>query len=115
MQNFEVATREFLGRKAIIQVSDEFELAKNLENLFASDAARKELGRRARETFETNLHAARRTARVILDSLEVETAAPVASLPRGSRRSRRPINGGISRRRSNLLGRGCCLFFSFGI
>jgi 3-deoxy-D-manno-octulosonic-acid transferase len=74
MQNFEVATREFLSRQAIIQVSDEFELARMLENLFDSDAARKELGRRARETFEANLHAARRTAKVILDSLEKDRA-----------------------------------------
>jgi 3-deoxy-D-manno-octulosonic-acid transferase len=72
MQNFEVATREFLRRKAIIQVTDEFELAENVETLFASDAARKELGTRARETFESNLHAARRTAQVILSSLETD-------------------------------------------
>ena len=70
MQNFEVATREFLSRNAIIQVTDEFELAANIEALFASDQARKELGARARETFESNLNAARRTAQMILSSLE---------------------------------------------
>jgi 3-deoxy-D-manno-octulosonic-acid transferase len=73
MQNFEVATREFLSRKAIIQVTDEFELAANMENLLASDAARRELGARARDTFEANLHAGRRTAHVILNSLQAET------------------------------------------
>ena len=70
MQNFEVATREFLRRDAIVQVTDEFELERVLEKLFASDDARRELGARAKETFESNLHAARRTARVVLQSLE---------------------------------------------
>jgi 3-deoxy-D-manno-octulosonic-acid transferase len=70
MQNFEVITREFLSRGAIVQVSDEFELAERLEALFASDQIRQELGTRARQTFESNLHAARRTAEVILRSLE---------------------------------------------
>jgi 3-deoxy-D-manno-octulosonic-acid transferase len=72
MQNFEVATREFLRRQAIVQVSDEFELAEKVESLLASDSARRELGARARETFSANLDAARRTARVILASLERE-------------------------------------------
>jgi len=70
MQNFEVATREFLRRGAIIQVTDEFELAASIESLFRSDTARRELGERARETFAANLNAARRTAQVILSSLE---------------------------------------------
>ena len=73
MQNFEVATREFLSQKAIIQVTDEFELAANMETLLASDAARRELGARARDTFEANLHAGRRTAHVILSSLQRES------------------------------------------
>jgi 3-deoxy-D-manno-octulosonic-acid transferase len=72
MQNFEVITREFLNRQAIIQVTDEFELARTLETLFASPQIRKELGARARETFEANLHAAQRTAQVILRSLETK-------------------------------------------
>jgi len=70
MQNFEVATREFLNRQAIVQVSDEFELAKSLRKLFASDKMRRDLGTRARATFEAKLNAAERTATVILRSFE---------------------------------------------
>ncbi len=70
MQNFKVITREFLSRQAIIQVSDEFDLALQLRTLLASDEARHELGSRARSTFETNLGAAKRTAHVVLQSLE---------------------------------------------
>jgi 3-deoxy-D-manno-octulosonic-acid transferase len=72
MQNFEVLTREFLRRDAIVQVTDEFELEKTLEKLFASDETRRDLGGRGRETFQANLGAARRTAQVILRSLEQE-------------------------------------------
>jgi 3-deoxy-D-manno-octulosonic-acid transferase len=72
MQNFKVPTREFLARQAIVQVSDEFELAQQLKALFASDELRRELGARARATFEANLGAAKRTAQVILQSLERE-------------------------------------------
>jgi 3-deoxy-D-manno-octulosonic-acid transferase len=72
MQNFEVPTREFLRRNAIIQVTDEFELAKSLEALFDSNEAREDLGHRAQETFQANLHAGRRTAHVILRSLQQE-------------------------------------------
>jgi 3-deoxy-D-manno-octulosonic-acid transferase len=70
MQNFKVITREFINRQAIVQVTDEFELANCLHALFASDEIRKELGERARATFEANLGAAQRTARVIIQSLE---------------------------------------------
>ena len=63
MQNFKVITREFLSRQAIVQVSDEFELAQKLRSLFGSDADRRELGARARATFEANLGAAQRTAK----------------------------------------------------
>jgi 3-deoxy-D-manno-octulosonic-acid transferase len=70
MQNFKVITREFLARRAIVQVSDEFELAQQLRALFASEETRKELGARARGTFEANLGAARRTAAVVVQSLE---------------------------------------------
>ncbi len=70
MQNFEVLTREFLSRGAIVQVTDEFELATSMEALLASDETRRELGQRARETFEANLNGGRRTAQVILRSLE---------------------------------------------
>lgn len=69
MQNFEVATREFLNREAIVQVTDEFELASKLHTLFASDKIRHDLGTRARATFEANLGAAQRTANIILQSL----------------------------------------------
>jgi hypothetical protein len=51
-------------------VSDEFELAQQLHALFSSDETRRELGARARATFEANLGAARRTADVILQSLK---------------------------------------------
>lgn len=70
MQNFKVITREFLSRKAIVQVTDEFELAQCLHTLFASDESRRTLGDRARATFEANLGAAQRTAVVILQSLD---------------------------------------------
>jgi 3-deoxy-D-manno-octulosonic-acid transferase len=70
MQNFKVITREFLSRQAIVQVFDEFELEQRLKTLFRSDEIRKELGARARVTFEANLGAAQRTAKVILKSLE---------------------------------------------
>ncbi|MCE0483351.1 MAG: 3-deoxy-D-manno-octulosonic acid transferase [Methylacidiphilales bacterium] len=70
MQNFKVITREFLSRQAIVQVTDEFELANCLHALFASDEIRKQLGTRARETFKANLGAAQRTAKVILRSFE---------------------------------------------
>lgn len=69
MQNFKVITREFIDQHAIVQVTDEFELANCLHALFASDQTRKELGDRARATFEANLGAARRTAEVIVRSL----------------------------------------------
>ena len=74
MQNFEVITREFINRQAIIQVTDEFELAHSLRALFASDEARRELGSRARATFEANLGAAQRTATIILRSFENDMA-----------------------------------------
>jgi 3-deoxy-D-manno-octulosonic-acid transferase len=72
MQNFAVTTREFLERGAIVQVSDEFELASTLRALLDSEPARSELGRRARTTFEEKLNAAQRTAAVIVQSLEAE-------------------------------------------
>jgi 3-deoxy-D-manno-octulosonic-acid transferase len=70
MQNFKGITREFLSRQAIVQVTDEFELEQSFRTLFASDTARKELGARARATFESNLGAAQHTATVIIRSLE---------------------------------------------
>jgi 3-deoxy-D-manno-octulosonic-acid transferase len=74
MQNFEVATREFLSRQAIVQITDEFELSQQLRALFSSDEIRRELGSRARSTFEAKLNAARRTALVIIQSLESDSA-----------------------------------------
>jgi len=70
MQNFKVITREFLSRQAIVQVFDEFELEQRLRILFGSDDMRRELGSRARSTFEANLGAAQRTASAILQSFE---------------------------------------------
>jgi 3-deoxy-D-manno-octulosonic-acid transferase len=69
MQNFKVITREFINQQAIVQVTDEFELANCLHGLFASDEIRRELGDRARATFKANLGAAQRTAQVIVRSL----------------------------------------------
>jgi len=69
MQNFKIITREFINRQAVVQVTDEFELATRLQELFSSDQARKELGHRAREAFKANLGAAKRTAEVIIHSL----------------------------------------------
>jgi 3-deoxy-D-manno-octulosonic-acid transferase len=72
MQNFKVITREFLSHQAIVQVSDEFELAECLQRLIGSDEARRELGKRARSTFIDNLGAAQKTAKVILSSFANE-------------------------------------------
>jgi 3-deoxy-D-manno-octulosonic-acid transferase len=70
MQNFKVITREFINQQAVVQVTDEFELANCLHALFASDEIRRELGARARATFEANLGAGQRTAKVIVRALE---------------------------------------------
>jgi 3-deoxy-D-manno-octulosonic-acid transferase len=70
MQNFKVITREFLNRQAVVQVTDEFELATCLRALFASDQVRKDLGNSAKAAFEANLGAARRTASVIVNALD---------------------------------------------
>jgi 3-deoxy-D-manno-octulosonic-acid transferase len=75
MQNFAVATREFLQCDALVQVSDEFELATALRGLLESETLRTELGRRTRATFEAKLNAARRTAAAIAQSLAADGAA----------------------------------------
>jgi 3-deoxy-D-manno-octulosonic-acid transferase len=62
--------RDFLARQAVIQVGDEFELGQAVRDLLASDPARRELGERARKTFESGLHAADRTARALVQSLD---------------------------------------------
>ena len=69
MQNFKVITREFINQQAVIQVTDEFELANCLHALFASDEIRHELGTRAKATFQANLGAAQRTAKVIFQGM----------------------------------------------
>ena len=69
MQNFKIITREFINQQAVVQVTDEFELANCLRALFASDEIRRELSTRAKATFEANLGAAQRTAQVIVRSL----------------------------------------------
>jgi len=69
MQNFKVITREFINQQAVVQVTDEFELANCLRALFSSDEIRRELGDRAQATFKANLGAAQRTAEVIVRSL----------------------------------------------
>jgi 3-deoxy-D-manno-octulosonic-acid transferase len=74
MQNFAVITREFLQGNAILQVSDEFELAASVRSLLESEPAREELGQRARATFESKLNAAQRTAAVIAQSLDADRA-----------------------------------------
>jgi len=80
MQNFKVITREFINQQAVVQVTDEFELANCLHALFASDEIRRELGDRARATFEANLGAAQRTAQVIVRSLaNLRKAEPVTA------------------------------------
>jgi 3-deoxy-D-manno-octulosonic-acid transferase len=72
MQNFAVTTREFLQGDALVQVSDEFELATAVRGLLASEATRLDLGRRTRATFEAKLNAARRTAAVIAQALDAD-------------------------------------------
>jgi len=73
MQNFKVITREFLNRQAVIQITDEFELASCLRALMASDEVRRDLGQSAKATFESNLGAAKRTASVIVHALASQT------------------------------------------
>jgi 3-deoxy-D-manno-octulosonic-acid transferase len=77
MQNFTVITREFLQQNAIVQVSDEFELAAAVRGLLESEAARRELGERTRATFQAKLDARNtlRTAAVISQSLDAEKAS----------------------------------------
>jgi 3-deoxy-D-manno-octulosonic-acid transferase len=70
MQNFKVITREFITRQAVLQVTDEFELATCLQALLASGELRRDLGARAKAAFQANLGAAQRTAEVIVRSLE---------------------------------------------
>ena len=72
MQNFAVTTREFLQSRALVQVSDEFELASSLRELLASAALRTDLGQRTRTTFESKLNAGKRTAAAIAQSLAAE-------------------------------------------
>jgi 3-deoxy-D-manno-octulosonic-acid transferase len=82
MQNFKIITREFINQNAIVQVTDEFELANCLHALFASDEIRRELGARAKATFQANLGAAQRTAEVIIRSLGDRKKEPaLASAP----------------------------------
>jgi len=83
MQNFKVITREFINQQAVVQVTDEFELANCLHALFADDEIRRELGERAKATFEANLGAAKRTAEVIVHSLAnlKKAQAPTAPCP----------------------------------
>jgi 3-deoxy-D-manno-octulosonic-acid transferase len=72
MQNFKVITREFISQQAVVQVTDEFELAACLRSLFASEEMRRELGKRAQATFQANLGAAKKTAEVTVRSLASE-------------------------------------------
>ena len=74
MQNFTVITREFVQQQAIIQISDEFELARAMGDLLASESARRELGARTRATFQAKLDAKHtlRTASAIAHSLDAE-------------------------------------------
>jgi 3-deoxy-D-manno-octulosonic-acid transferase len=84
MQNFKVITREFINQQAVVQVTDEFELANCLHALFSSDEIRRELGNRAQATFKANLGAAQRTAEVIVRSLanlKKEEAPAVTPVP----------------------------------
>jgi 3-deoxy-D-manno-octulosonic-acid transferase len=81
MQNFKVITRAFIDQQAVVQVTDEFELANSLHSLFASDQTRRELGERARATFEANLGAARCTAGVIIRSFGIKVDAPIHPPP----------------------------------
>ena len=74
-KTFKVITREFLNQQAVVQVTDEFELANCLHALFSSDEIRRELGARAKATFEANLGAAQRTAEVIIRSLGTKATA----------------------------------------
>ena len=69
MQNFKIITREFINQQAVVQVSDEYELATSLHTLFGSEEMRKELGQRAQATFQANLGAAKKTAEVTVHSL----------------------------------------------
>ncbi len=53
MQNFKIITREFINKQAVVQVTDEFELAASLHTLFSSVETRRELSKRAKATFRS--------------------------------------------------------------
>jgi 3-deoxy-D-manno-octulosonic-acid transferase len=85
MQNFKVITRAFIDQQAVVQVTDEFELATSLRSLFASAELRRDLGQRAQATFQANLGAAKRTAEVTVRSLANPKREEPIAPPLGSR------------------------------
>lgn len=74
MQNFPQQTQEFVRRGGLVQVNDEFELAQKIRELLGSEAQRAELSARALQTFRDNLGAGRTTAKVILASIQQDSA-----------------------------------------
>jgi 3-deoxy-D-manno-octulosonic-acid transferase len=69
MQNFQNLAHEFIKRRAIIQVADEFELSQQIRDLLLSAERRQTLGQKGKETFQANLGAGKRTAEIIYSSL----------------------------------------------
>jgi 3-deoxy-D-manno-octulosonic-acid transferase len=70
MQNFADITRQFLEKKAAVQVRDAPELEKVFGELLADRARRDELGRNATQVVRTNEGAIGRTVEMIVKHLE---------------------------------------------
>lgn len=70
MSNFADVARNFVTRRAAVQVRDAAELERVLEELLADEARREELGRNAREVVRENRGALARTVEMIMERLE---------------------------------------------
>lgn len=68
MQNFASVAQSFLAAQAALQVQTAAELEQALAQLLADDALRARLGERARQVFQNNLGATRRTVEMILQT-----------------------------------------------
>ena len=68
MQNFASVAQSFLAGQGAIQVRTAAELEQAFAELLADDARRALLGERARQVFENNLGATRRTVEMILET-----------------------------------------------
>jgi 3-deoxy-D-manno-octulosonic-acid transferase len=68
MQNFASVAQSFLAGQGAVQVQTAAELEQALAELLADDPRRARLGERARQVFQNNLGATRRTVEMILET-----------------------------------------------